>query len=435
MFENLTHLIMLVGLVVIVGVFGAYSYQPLYSYDYVVQYEMSPLHPNHSIKHQIPNTKTFSSDVKTVLDKYCMKTISGSEGDLGDADYKLKSLFILFRHGLRTEVTHKFINTTDQCNLTDAYKRFSKTTFAPLMKIIKSFQKFKEGKCTSYQITKLGLAQLGKMGRFLKNKYSDFLKSEVQTTNVKVTSFSRTVFSLLSFLESFSPSLSKGEIEISLSNYFLNETQTCKGRSQYEKLAKERKDWPSDISSSTLNTLKNKTGFSKPKQTELALGKLYCFDTLSSLLNSTKVPSGDIHKLFKHTAKILQDYRSDLNFKRSQFLAVYHFFINYLADSTSKRANADLTVYSGHDITLEAFLSFLDFIPDEPIGFGARFIIETWEYQNSKYFRFLYQGQQIFINNKFISSSHELLDFINKKQISLFQDTNKVFTKLCKIKK
>ena len=138
-----------------------------------------------------------------------MKTISGLEGDLPDADYKLKSLFILFRHGLRTEVTHKFINTTDQCNLVDDYKRLSKTTTAPLLKIIKPYQKFKEGKCTSYQITKLGLAQLGKMGGFLKNKYSHFLKT-VETTNVKVTSFSRTVFSLLAFLESFSPSLAKG---------------------------------------------------------------------------------------------------------------------------------------------------------------------------------------------------------------------------------
>jgi len=432
MFDNSTHIIMLVGLVVMVGVFGAYSYRPSYSYDYVVQYEMSPLHPNHSTEHQIPNPDTFSSDVKSILDRYCMKTISGLEGDLPDADYKLKSLFILFRHGLRTEVTHKFINTTDQCNLVDDYKRLSKTTTAPLLKIIKSFQKFKEGKCTSYQITKLGLAQLGKMGDFLKNKYSDFLKT-VETTNVKVTSFSRTVFSLLAFLESFSPSVAKGKIEISFSNYFLNETQTCKGRSKYDKLAKERKEWPSDISSSTLNTLKSKTGYSKPKQTELALGKLYCFDTLSSLLNSTKVPSADLHKLFKHTAKILHDYRSDVNFKRSEFLAVYHFFITYLADSTTRRA-VDLTIYSGHDITLEAFLSFLDFIPDEPIGFGARFIIETWEYQNSKYFRFLYQGQQILINNKSISSSTELLDFINKKQIFLFRDSDKEFTKLCKIK-
>ena len=148
-------------------------------------------------------------------------------------------------------------------------------------------------------------------------------------------------------------------------------------------------------------------------------------------MNSTKVPTVDIHKLFKHTAKILFDYRSDINFKRSQFLAVYHFFIKYLADSTSGNVS-DLTIYSGHDITLEAFLSFLDFIPDEPIGFGARFIIETWERQNSKYFRFLYQGQQILINNKSISSSTELLDFINEKQISLFQD--KEFTNLCKIK-
>lgn len=219
-----------------------------------------------------------------------------------------------------------------------------------------------------------------------------------------------------------------------MSNYFLNETQTCKGRSKFDKLAKERKEWPADISSSTLNTLKNKTGYSKPKQTELALGKLYCFDTLSSLLNSTKVPTADLHKLFKQTAKILHDYRSDVNFKRSEFLAVYHFFITYLAESTTQRAT-DLTIYSGHDITLEAFLSFLDFIPDEPIGFGARFIIETWEHQNSKYFRFLYQGQQIFINNKSISSSTELLDFINKKQISLFRDSGKEFTKLCKIKK
>ena len=181
-----------------------------------------------------------------------------------------------------------------------------------------------------------------------------------------------------------------------------------------------------------MDTLKAKTGFAKPKQTELALGKLYCFDTLSSLPLNSKVPSADLHKLFKHTANILHDYRSDVNFKKSEFLAVYHFFITYLADSTSRRAT-DLTIYSGHDITLEAFLSFLDFIPDEPIGFGARFIIETWEYQNSKYFRFLYQGQPFFINNKSISSSTELLDFINKKQISLFGD--KEFTKLCKIKK
>ena len=184
--------------------------------------------------------------------------------------------------------------------------------------------------------------------------------------------------------------------------------------------------------------MKNKTGLSKPKQTALALGKLYCFDTLSFLLNSTQVPTVEIHKIFKHTAKILLEYRSDINFKRSQFLAVYHFFINYIADSASSGRGGggatDLTVYSGHDITLEAFLSFLDFIPDQPIGFGARFIIETWERQNSKYFRFLYQGQQIFINNKSISSSIELLDFINKKQISLFRDSGKEFAKLCKIK-
>jgi len=53
MFDNSTHIIMLVGLVVMVGVFGAYSYRPSYSYDYVVQYEMSPLHPNHSTEHQV----------------------------------------------------------------------------------------------------------------------------------------------------------------------------------------------------------------------------------------------------------------------------------------------------------------------------------------------------------------------------------------------
>ena len=158
---------------------------------------------------QVNNSETLSSNVKSVLDRYCMKTISGMEGDFGGADYQLKSLFILFRHGLRTEVTYKFINTTDQCNLTNDFNRLSKTTIAPLVKIIKPFQKFKEGKCASYQITKLGLAQLGKMGRYLKNKYSDFLKSEL-TTNVKVTSFSRTVFSLLAFLEAFSPSLAKG---------------------------------------------------------------------------------------------------------------------------------------------------------------------------------------------------------------------------------
>lgn len=138
-----------------------------------------------------------------------MKTISGLEGDFSKANYKMKSLFILFRHGLRTEVTHKFINTTDQCNLVDDYKRLSKTTIPRLVNIIRPFKKFKQGKCASYQITKLGVAQLGKMGRFLKNKYSDFLES-VETTNVKVTSFTRTVFSLLAFLESFSPSLAKG---------------------------------------------------------------------------------------------------------------------------------------------------------------------------------------------------------------------------------
>lgn len=53
MFDNSTHIIMLVGLVVMVGVFGAYSYRPSYSYDYVVQYEMSPLYPNHSTEHQV----------------------------------------------------------------------------------------------------------------------------------------------------------------------------------------------------------------------------------------------------------------------------------------------------------------------------------------------------------------------------------------------
>lgn len=148
-----------------------------------------------------------------------MKTISGAEADFGAPEYKLKSLFLLFRHGLRTEVSYKFINTTDQCNLVDDYKRLSKTTIAPLVKIIKPFQKFKKGKCASYQITKLGVAQLHKMGLYLKNKYSDFLKS-VETTNVKVTSYSRTVFSLLAFLESFSPSLAKGLIMKSSFKHF-----------------------------------------------------------------------------------------------------------------------------------------------------------------------------------------------------------------------
>ena len=44
-------------------------------------------------------------------------------------------------------------------------------------------------------------------------------------------------------------------------------------------------------------------------------------------------------------------------------------------------------IKSAHDITLEAILSFFDFITSEPISYAARIVFETWKIENEDFDR------------------------------------------------
>lgn len=349
-------------------------------------------HPPHVVTDTIKIPAT-SYKIYLNSERTCNQTfhelMHGDDGLL--TPEKLTGLHIFLRHGHRTAMDAKRavktpiqlcdIRTQVATMLERSEKCLSLTTKGRINPFLYS------SKCVSSQLTSLGIHQHEVLGNFLKSRYTDF------TFQLSSTSYSRTYLSLLSFLSNFKPDWCSGKRTIvsSRDSYFRSSISKCNAETLLSKQFLG-KPWPDSLKELRLKM----TRLFKESWIDVMQDTIYIdscssakipFSCATQSKPSKCLSQGEIDQFVNMTSTNNYNYFNDDNFRRHSYLSV----VSLIKELLSK--NDEFHVYSGHDLTLSALLSFFGFSPSYRIPLASRVIFEFFE---SNRFRVLFNGKQIY---------------------------------------
>ena len=245
-------------------------------------------------------------------------------------------------------------------------------------------------KCVSAQLTSLGIEQHKLLGRYLRSRYSKFTSSFTVTS----TTYTRTFLSALALLSTFDPSIcSNSVISPTRDTYFRADPQPCQSTNLLKNSYYE-KTW----TNVSIDFRQKITKLFKETWIDVIADQLFVESCSSSIVsyqckNSSSAKQNkclsaeEIANFTSMVSSINHEYVKNINYQRNSFLSVKPLIEQVFAESESFR------LYSGHDLTLGAILSFFDFFPDFRVPFASRIVFEF--FQGDK-FRVLFNGVQIF---------------------------------------
>ena len=227
--------------------------------------------------------------------------------------------------------------------------------------------------CKASQLTRIGLNQHFKQGQYLLSKYGE------KSYELRSTSYSRTILSLLSLLSGLSYNFTLPIRPIHASSLLPNNDQKCPNRDFYNKLIPNRNNWGDSIT--LRKRLKNKFGEDHILPLFEILTQKECSGNLSDI--SEKNISDFVYLYEKNYRKRW----NDINFQKNSFLTIYSFLVNIFYNLET------FEIYAGHDMNIEAILGGLGFPIFSKIPFASRIVFEIWKSNEVYFIKFLYNGE------------------------------------------
>jgi len=358
------------------------------------------------VENEVEQTYDFESE------RSCNQTFyeltHGEEGRLNNKN--LTGVHIFLRHGHRTAMDSKRAKKTPRylCDIRKLLKTMMVHQKACFTSTIESAMNVytQSDKCISSQLTVLGIDQHKRLGSFLGSRYSSFTSE----FTIQSTTYSRTFLSALSFLSTFDNSIcTKTAIQPTKDTYFRNEPKPCSSSVLLKKNLKE-KTW----TNTSIEYRQKLTKLYKDTWIDVIADQLFVESCSSSSFSyqckaSAKLEKcltdDDFQNFTSMIASVNHEYFQNFNYQRHSYLTVKPLIERLFAETQNYQ------IYSGHDLTIGAILSYFDFFPSFRIPFASRVVFEFFEGDS---FRVLFNGVQIF--PKVLNQAIQISDFSDEEK-------------------
>ncbi|CBY31852.1 unnamed protein product [Oikopleura dioica] len=347
----------------------------------------------------------------------------GEEGRLDNGT--LTGVHIFLRHGHRTAMDSKRAKKTPRnlCDIRSTVKKMminQKACFTSTLESAMSVYT-QSDKCISSQLTALGVEQHKRLGSFLRSRYSSFTPDFA----VHSTTYSRTFLSALSFLSTFDTSIcTKTAIMPTKDTYFRGEAKPCPSSILLKKHFKE-KTW----TNTSIEYRQKLTKLYKDTWVDVIADQLFIESCSSSSFSHRCKTSAKHEKClsdndFKNFTSMLEyvnyEYFKNENYQRHSYLSVKPLIKRLFAETQNYQ------IYSGHDLTIGAILSYFDFFPSFRIPFASRVVFEFFEGDS---FRLLFNGVQIF--PKLLNQTVQIAEFSDEEKFKKLFPSSKSMKDAC----
>lgn len=287
----------------------------------------------------------------------------------------------------------------------------------------------KSDKCISSQLTALGVEQHKRLGSFLQSRYSR-LTSDF---TVQSTAYSRTFLSALSFLSTFDTDRSickKAAIQPTKDTYFRNSEKSAKPCPSSVLLKKhfKEKTW----TNTSIEYRQKLTKLYKDTWIDVIADQLFiescssssfshqCKKSTSGGRNEKCLLENDYQNFTSMVSSVNYEYFKNVNYQRHSYLSVKPLVERLFSETQSYK------LYSGHDLTIGAILSYFDFFPSFRIPFASRVVFEFFEGDR---FRVLFNGVQIF--PKLLNLTVQISDFSEEEKFKKLFPSSKSMKDAC----